>query len=210
LSFPTSINRTDPPSIVSKMDSNMLTIAPILMQPVELMKSTLRMFNPELESFGFNTELVLEQTYKEHSVDWVYCDPSRLSQVLVNLLTNGKSRGAGPKLDRLSLILSQPLNSPKPRITAGSASGSACPPALRPPNLQWLTSNGSLLINKGTAPRIPRSLAMRSFSYFPCKTRVRAYPTRKWPACSTVTSKLMRRLTSSMEAAVWACIFPGN
>jgi len=192
------------------MDSDMLTIAPVLMQPVELMKSTMRMFNPELESFGFNTELILEQAYEEHSVDWVYCDPSRLSQVLVNLLTNGNSRGAGPKLDILSLILFQPLNSPKPRITVGSASGSAYPPALRPPNRQGLTSNGSLPINNGTAPRIPRSLAMRSISYSPCKTRVRAYPTRKWPACSTVTSKLMRRPTFNMEAAAWACIFPGN
>jgi signal transduction histidine kinase len=73
---------------LSKLDASLLEIAPDKTQIPQLVEKALRMFDTEILRADIQTRLVIEPTYDALQVDWVVLDPSRLLQVVVNLLTN--------------------------------------------------------------------------------------------------------------------------
>lgn len=73
---------------LSKLDASLLVIAPDKVQPPTLIKKALKMYEAEIERAGIEAQLHIEPTYEELSIDWVILDPSRLLQVVINLLTN--------------------------------------------------------------------------------------------------------------------------
>lgn len=46
------------------------------------------MFEGELLADNMQMTFVLEESYHKAQIDWVFCDPVRLTQVFINLLTN--------------------------------------------------------------------------------------------------------------------------
>ena len=66
----------------------MLQVSPTPTQPPVVVKGVLKMFEGELVSHDIELDFSLEESYKRVGIDWVMFDPSRVSQVLVNLLTN--------------------------------------------------------------------------------------------------------------------------
>jgi signal transduction histidine kinase len=73
---------------LSKLDASLLEIAPDKAQIPQLVEKALRMFDTEIIRADIRTRLVIEPTYDALEVDWVVLDPSRLLQVIINLLTN--------------------------------------------------------------------------------------------------------------------------
>jgi signal transduction histidine kinase len=73
---------------LSKLDASLLEIAPDKAQIPQLVEKALRMFDTEILRADIRTKLVIEPTYDALKVDWVILDPSRLLQVVINLLTN--------------------------------------------------------------------------------------------------------------------------
>ena len=73
---------------LSKLDASLLEIAPDKTQIPQLVEKALRMFDTEILRADIRTKLVIEPTYDALEVDWVVLDPSRLLQVVINLLTN--------------------------------------------------------------------------------------------------------------------------
>lgn len=73
---------------LSKLDASLLVISPDAVQPPRLVEKALRMYEGELARADVRASLVIEPTYDELHVDWVMLDPSRLLQVIINLLTN--------------------------------------------------------------------------------------------------------------------------
>lgn len=73
---------------LSKLDASLLEIAPDKVQPPQLVEKALRMYEAEISRANIQTRLVIEPTYAELGVNWVVLDPSRLLQVVINLLTN--------------------------------------------------------------------------------------------------------------------------
>jgi signal transduction histidine kinase len=73
---------------LSKLDASLLEIAPDKAQLPQLIEKALRMFDTEIARADIRTRLVIEPTYDALEVDWVVLDPSRLLQVVINLLTN--------------------------------------------------------------------------------------------------------------------------
>ncbi|KAK4155562.1 hypothetical protein C8A00DRAFT_31608 [Chaetomidium leptoderma] len=73
---------------LSKLDSKLLLVTPVDVQPVAVVQDVLKMFESELTSHGIGGRLTIEQSYRDLAVDWVKLDPSRLRQVLINLMTN--------------------------------------------------------------------------------------------------------------------------
>lgn len=71
---------------VSKMDSSLLSITPVLMTPFDVAKEALQMFDAELSAFDIARQCTVEPSYHEHGADLVYCDPARLSQVVLGVL----------------------------------------------------------------------------------------------------------------------------
>ncbi|ORY61513.1 aerobic respiration control sensor protein arcB [Pseudomassariella vexata] len=73
---------------VSKLDSNLLVITPIVAQPIEIIRRVRRMFVPELQSKDIQMEINIDSSFGELDVNYVTLDPSRVLQVLINLVTN--------------------------------------------------------------------------------------------------------------------------
>ena len=73
---------------LSKLDSALLLVTPVDVQPVQVVQRALKMFEGEMETNDIEMKFVLDKTYEELNIDWVRLDPSRLLQVLINLTTN--------------------------------------------------------------------------------------------------------------------------
>ncbi|KAF2165007.1 hypothetical protein M409DRAFT_67675 [Zasmidium cellare ATCC 36951] len=73
---------------LSKLDASLLVISPEKVQPPMLVTKALKMYEAEIARAGIDAQLCIEPSYEELGVDWVILDPSRLLQVVINLLTN--------------------------------------------------------------------------------------------------------------------------
>jgi PAS domain S-box-containing protein len=73
---------------LSKLDSKLLLVTPVDVQPLVVVEKVLKMFEPELRSNDIRGEFRIEQSYLDLGLDWCKLDPSRLRQVLINLMTN--------------------------------------------------------------------------------------------------------------------------
>ena len=73
---------------LSKLDSALLLVTPVDVQPVTVVQRALRMFEGEMQTADISMEFKVDDSFNELRVDWVRIDPSRLLQVLINLTTN--------------------------------------------------------------------------------------------------------------------------
>lgn len=73
---------------LSKLDSAMLLVTPVDAQPEAIARRTVRMFEGESQTVDINLSVQVDRSYKQLNIDWVRVDPTRLSQVLINLMTN--------------------------------------------------------------------------------------------------------------------------
>ncbi|KAM7209017.1 putative signal transduction histidine-protein kinase [Naviculisporaceae sp. PSN 640] len=73
---------------LSKLDSKLLLVTPVDVRPIVVVQNVMRMFEAELASNDIKGEFHVEQSYRDLEIDWVKLDPSRLRQVLINLMTN--------------------------------------------------------------------------------------------------------------------------
>ncbi|PBP17289.1 M2QJ, histidine kinase-group XI protein [Diplocarpon rosae] len=73
---------------LSKLDSNLLHVSPEPSQPLELVRGGLKMFEAELKRAETTLEFVQEDTLNSLQAHWTLLDPSRVLQVLINLMTN--------------------------------------------------------------------------------------------------------------------------
>jgi len=73
---------------LSKLDSALLVVTPVPTQPISVAQRAIKMFEGDMEKHDISMEFLIDDSYKDLSIDWVKLDPSRLLQVLINLLTN--------------------------------------------------------------------------------------------------------------------------
>lgn len=73
---------------LSKLDSDLLDITPVDVQPVSTIRASLKMFDVEVQNGDIDFKFQLLPSYTDLVIDWVKLDPSRLLQVLINLVTN--------------------------------------------------------------------------------------------------------------------------
>lgn len=73
---------------LSKLDSDLLFITPVEVQPLVVIQNAVRMFDGELQKCDVELRVRVEDSYRKLAVDWVSLDPSRLLQVFINLITN--------------------------------------------------------------------------------------------------------------------------
>lgn len=97
---------------LSKLDSALLIVTPVAVQPVAVVQRALRMFEGELDSNDIALEFRVEKTYLDMNIDWVKLDPSRLLQVLINLTTNAIKFTSGQ--DKRTIVVSIGASSVRP------------------------------------------------------------------------------------------------
>lgn len=73
---------------LSKLDSAMMAVAPVDTNPIAVVHKVLKMFEAELKTADITFELKYDPSFSSLQVSWVRLDPHRLSQVLINLMTN--------------------------------------------------------------------------------------------------------------------------
>ncbi|KAJ6262065.1 Hybrid signal transduction histidine kinase K [Drechslerella dactyloides] len=73
---------------MSKLDSALLTVTPVDVQPIAVVERAFKIFEQEAISSDTKMTFKIDESYKRLAIDWVKLDPARLLQVLINLLTN--------------------------------------------------------------------------------------------------------------------------
>ncbi|KAL7269483.1 hypothetical protein RUND412_007856 [Rhizina undulata] len=85
---------------LSKLDSMLLSVVPVNIQIHDSVNQILKIFHSELQAKSIKSQYVIEESYKNLNIDWIRADPSRFSQILVNLLTNAIKFTSFQKLKR--------------------------------------------------------------------------------------------------------------
>ncbi|KAI2607851.1 hypothetical protein GGR54DRAFT_643934 [Hypoxylon sp. NC1633] len=73
---------------VSKLDSDLLVVSPIPVQPMALVRSSLRIFNAELKMTDIDLTISGDESISRQGLEWVLLDPNRFLQIVINLVTN--------------------------------------------------------------------------------------------------------------------------
>ncbi|KAF2664424.1 aerobic respiration control sensor protein-like protein arcB [Microthyrium microscopicum] len=73
---------------MSKLDSGLLAMTPVAVQPEILARHSVKMFEAEAKSADVGLIFELEESWQQSQITWVSMDPTRLTQVLINLITN--------------------------------------------------------------------------------------------------------------------------
>ncbi|KAE9988896.1 hypothetical protein EG328_005606 [Venturia inaequalis] len=73
---------------LSKMDSDMLSVTPMDVEPLKIVGHVVKMFESESLKYGISVKIDVEQSFEDLGLHNVRLDPSRLTQVLVNILGN--------------------------------------------------------------------------------------------------------------------------
>ncbi|KAG4441101.1 hypothetical protein IFR05_003391 [Cadophora sp. M221] len=73
---------------LSRLDSNLLLVSPEPSQPLQLVTGALKMFDAELKRAKTTLKFIEEESLTSLQAQWTLLDPSRVLQVLINLMTN--------------------------------------------------------------------------------------------------------------------------
>lgn len=73
---------------LSKLDSQLLLVTPVDVQPLAVAQRAMKMHASELQTADIQLKFVVNNSYQALGIDWVKLDPSRVLQVLINLTTN--------------------------------------------------------------------------------------------------------------------------
>jgi signal transduction histidine kinase len=69
---------------LSKLDSDLLIVSPCALQPVELVREALQIFEGQLQKADIEFEIQEDQSLQDLGMDWVTLDPGRVLQVLMS------------------------------------------------------------------------------------------------------------------------------
>jgi PAS domain S-box-containing protein len=73
---------------LSKLDSKLLVISPVTIQPAALLHDTHKIFKEEASKAKVDLKVESDASFADLQIDYAILDPSRVLQVLINLLTN--------------------------------------------------------------------------------------------------------------------------
>lgn len=97
---------------MSKLDSNLLLLTPVPAQPLDVVKRCVEMFATELQAKDISITFSQHGSMKELNVDWIMMDPSRVLQILINLITNAIKFTAGSAKRNLVVTIGASLEAP--------------------------------------------------------------------------------------------------
>lgn len=89
---------------LSKLDSALLMVTPVDVQPVTVAQRALKMFEGEVQSADIEMRFKVDSSMQQLNVDWCRFDPSRVLQVLINLTTNVGSMPRKAQLSSLTAL----------------------------------------------------------------------------------------------------------
>ncbi|KAF9728826.1 hsp90-like protein [Paraphaeosphaeria minitans] len=102
---------------ISKLDSGLLIITPIDAQPEIVAQHAVKMFEGEAKVANVDLSFRVDDSCRAVGINWVSLDPTRLLQILINLITNAlKFSRFEPEPRRITVTISaneqEPTNDP--------------------------------------------------------------------------------------------------
>lgn len=73
---------------MSKVDSGLLVMTPVDTQPEILGQHAIKMFQAEAKAAGVHLTFTVDPSFRQSGLDWVSLDPTRVLQIIINLITN--------------------------------------------------------------------------------------------------------------------------
>ncbi|EXJ77748.1 hypothetical protein A1O3_09977 [Capronia epimyces CBS 606.96] len=101
---------------LSKLDSQLLSITPVVVQPQGVVESALTMFRAEFDRNAISVENIVDEMYTQCGVDRVSLDPSRLTQIFINLLTNAIKFTKTEQVRKITIRRSAFIHHPPPPL----------------------------------------------------------------------------------------------
>ncbi|KAI9645299.1 hypothetical protein NHQ30_006034 [Ciborinia camelliae] len=97
---------------LSKLDSDLLYVTPTEVQPLVVIKNALKIFDGELQKSDVELRFHVSPSFEELGIDWIKLDPSRLVQVLINLVTNAIKFTQTQRKRNIAITVSAALEPP--------------------------------------------------------------------------------------------------
>jgi len=89
--------------ILSRLESDMLSITPVVERPGQVVSNTIKMFEGETKMNDITLDVVRDASIDTLNVDRALVDTSRLAQVLINLISNAIKFTAEKEVRRISV-----------------------------------------------------------------------------------------------------------
>jgi signal transduction histidine kinase len=68
--------------ITSKLDSGLVQVEPIDFKPMTYLEAAISIYKAEAKSKGIELTIAAEKSCKEHKIEWLRGDPSRVMQIV--------------------------------------------------------------------------------------------------------------------------------
>ncbi|KAF7552697.1 hypothetical protein G7046_g7334 [Stylonectria norvegica] len=102
---------------MSKLDSKLLAVTPCTVNPVQIVNDALKMFEVEARRVDIELTSFVDKSYTDLGYDYLDLDPSRVKQVLINLLTNALKFTKSGKTRNVTIGVKGSLEPPGAKLT---------------------------------------------------------------------------------------------
>ncbi|KAH7019210.1 hypothetical protein EDB80DRAFT_700216 [Ilyonectria destructans] len=103
---------------MSKLDSKLLAVTPCTVDPIQIANDALKMFEVEARRVDIDLTSSVDKSYTDLGYDFLDLDPSRVKQVLINLLTNALKFTKSGKTRTVKICIKGSLKPPDQTMTA--------------------------------------------------------------------------------------------